>query len=400
MRSWTQFKSDTAKECGIASTDTAKLTVLGGYINDSVRAMASTRKGKWPFLYDRYETPTVAGQENYPIPQRFRKLSSVIVEIDNENNANSVTRYQPTPIFDQNAWNRVLVSNLGESDWPMFVFVKNRELALAPVPSSDGATIVMTGRLNLKDLSFENYTTGTITTVPYALAFTGALADGATSGTLTGAFSFATGEYQVEFSNGEVRLATFTNASTAVTWDNELTSAATANITVSGSKGGTILTGSSTSWTTGMEGRYIRITSTAAANGGDNYWYKIDQVLDDTHLSLTEPYQGEDISAGSAAYVMGEMSVIPESYDIGVVYRSSALWWASQGEAERAKGYWMRYDGGVEIGESKSYGGIVAQMMDDVGETVEGAYISPNLITTRLDPNNPQQSVGSASFAP
>jgi hypothetical protein len=38
-------------------------------------------------------------------------------------------------------------------------------------------------------------------------------------------------------------------------------------------------------------------------------------------------------------------------------------------------------------------------MMEDVGETVEGAYISPNLITTRLDPNNPQQSVGSASFA-
>ena len=35
------------------------------------------------------------------------------------------------------------------------------------------------------------------------------------------------------------------------------------------------------------------------------------------------------------------------------------------------------YDGGMEAGYSKEYGGIISQMLENEGETEEGAYIPP-----------------------
>jgi len=400
MISFTQGKNLIAQFCNVSTTDTAKMAILGGYFNNSIKTVATKRKGKWSWLFKAYDIPTIAGQRGYPIPQRIRRLSSLILSISS-NSETSTTRYQPTPIFDQNAWNRVLVSNLGESDWPMFYFIDEAggTVEIAPIPSSNDNTFTLRGRVNLKDLSIEDYSTGTITAVPYVLAFTGSLADGATSGTLTGAFALTTGTYQIKFSNGETRRATFTNASTAVTWEDELTSAATTAITVSTSTGGSIVTGGSTVWTAPMSGRFIRITDSSTANTGDGFWYEVDTVYSNTILSLTKPYQGTAISAGTAAYVMGQMSPIPESYDYLPIYRSAALYWLNQKDTKRADYYWNLYDGGEEVGKSETVGGLMGQMLEEAGQIIEGAYISPNLISTRLSPNDPQQVVASSSFS-
>ena len=124
-------------------------------------------------------------------------------------------------------------------------------------------------------------------------------------------------------------------------------------------------------------GRFIRITETSAANGGDGMWYEIAGFTSATQLTLTKPYEGTAITAGTAACVVGQATVIPEAYDIAPVYRSAALYYQQQKDLAQAKAYWMMYDGGMEAGYSNSYGGIIQQMLDNEGETQEGAYIPP-----------------------
>lgn len=404
MRSWTTFKTDAAPLCNVSTTDTAKMNIIGGYINDSIRTIATKRKGKWQWLYKSFDLTTIAGQRAYPVPQRLRRISSLIVTIGGnpDTDTTGTTIYQPTPIFDQNSWNRVLVANLGESNWPMFYYAPNGtdKFEMAPVPSTNTAIITIRGRLNIRDLSIEDYTTGTITTVPYKLTLTGAALAGAVSATLTGNWTFPTGVYQILFDNLETRRATFTNGSASIVWEDALLEAAGTSVEISTSYGGTIITGTTTVWTAPMVGRYIRITNTSSANNGDGFWYEIEAVYDNTHLALSKPYEGTDITAGTAAYTIGQMSPIPESYDIAPIYRATAIWWDSQGEDERADKYWNLYDGGQEkSGGSTLVGGILSQMLEEAGETIEGSYISPNLLTTRVSPNNPQQTVGAGSFA-
>lgn len=145
---------------------------------------------------------------------------------------------------------------------------------------------------------------------------------------------------------------------------------------VSVANGGTAVVGSGTTWTEDMIGRYIQITETTAANGGDGFWYQIGGWTDATHITLLKPYEGTSISAGSATYIIGQCSVIPDAYDIGIVYRATALYWDNQKD-DRAKGYWMKYDGGNEQGLSDTYGGLVGQMLANEGETEEGSYVPP-----------------------
>ncbi len=83
---------------------------------------------------------------------------------------------------------------------------------------------------------------------------------------------------------------------------------------VSVAAGGLAVVGSGTSWTAQMVGRYIRITHVDTANTGDGVWYEISAVADTTHLTLVRAYGGTAIAAGSAAYIIGQMPLLPEAY--------------------------------------------------------------------------------------
>lgn len=157
---------------------------------------------------------------------------------------------------------------------------------------------------------------------------------------------------------------------------------------VSIANGSTAVVGNGTTWTADMVGRYIQITNTTAANGGDGFWYQIGSYTSATSIGLLKPYEGTSISAGSATYTIGQCSVIPEAYDIGIVYRATALYWDNQGDLTRAKSYWMKYDGGMEAGYTPEYGGLMLQMLSNEGETEEGSYVAPFGRDTNL-PNAP-----------
>lgn len=147
---------------------------------------------------------------------------------------------------------------------------------------------------------------------------------------------------------------------------------------------GTAVVGSSTVWTADMIGRYIQIPQTTAANGGDGAWYQIGSWTDATHIGLLKPYEGTSIVAGSASYTIGQVPVVPMAYQIAVVYRSVALYWENKQAPDKAKNYWLKYDGGNEAGLNDTYAGLIGQMLSNEGETEEGAYVPPFGSSTNL----------------
>lgn len=91
--------------------------------------------------------------------------------------------------------------------------------------------------------------------------------------------------------------------------------------------------GTATAWNQSMAGSYIQIASAQTANAGDNFWYQISPsaTITGTQLFLTAPYKGTSISAASAAYTIGQMSVLPENYHIMPVYWAAANYWRLNG---------------------------------------------------------------------
>ncbi len=148
---------------------------------------------------------------------------------------------------------------------------------------------------------------------------------------------------------------------------------------VSIANGATTVTGSGTTWTASMAGRWIRITESNTANNGDGYWYEIASVTSATVLELVKKYQGTSIAAGSASYAIGQITYEPEAYQMAPIYRACAMFFQINQpmQPEQAHRYWRLYDGGVEAGLSKDYGGLISQMLEEANESMEGAYIAP-----------------------
>lgn len=147
---------------------------------------------------------------------------------------------------------------------------------------------------------------------------------------------------------------------------------------VSIANGATTVTGTGTSWTTPMAGRWIRITESDTANKGDGYWYEVASVTSSTVLELMKPYQGTSISAGTAAYTLGQVTYEPETWQMAPIYRAVAQWWDSKENMVLSERYWKLYDGGQETGMATLPGGLVGQMLEEAAGTFEGGYIPPS----------------------
>lgn len=290
------------------------MSIIDSNLNDSINTICNLQGGKLRFLEATKDMYTVADQEAYQIPNGFRKLIDLMIYSDNGSGTRS-TIYSPEMVFDPTKWKLVKQYRLGTGTVPYFTYVENQRFLIQPIPSVTGNLIRLRGRLQVRNLTIADYTTGTIVSVANA---------------------------------------------------------------------GTAVVGSGTTWTQDMVGRSIKITETTAANGGDGFWYEIGAWTDATHITLLKPYEGTSISAGSAAYTLGQGSVIPAAYDVGVVQRSTALWWDNKNDLVRGKVYWLKYDGGMEAGYSKDYGGLMAQMLANEGETEEGSYVPPFASTTNM----------------
>ena len=225
MRTFTTFKSDTAKYCNVDTNDTDAMALIATNVNDSIRTICNLQGGKLRFLESTKDMYTVANQETYQIPNGFRKLIDMYVYSDDGTSSHS-TIYSPEMVYDPTKWKLILQYRLGYSDVPYFTYIENTTFKIQPIPSSSGNLIKLRGRLQTRDLTIADYTTGTIVSV---------------------------------------------------------------------ANGGTTVVGSGTVWTADMVGRYIKITETTAANGGDGFWYQIGGYTSATQITLTKPYEGTSI---------------------------------------------------------------------------------------------------------
>lgn len=141
--------------------------------------------------------------------------------------------------------------------------------------------------------------------------------------------------------------------------------------------GSQLVTGSGTSWTTPMAGRWIKITPTdTAGSTGDGFWYQILSVTSTTALILSKPYQGSTIS-GNTAYTIGQMGILPEAYEDIPVYEAAATYFMSiKPEPARYQMFYQIYD--------RLHKGLIADYsMKTIDPKIEDGddynFINPNL---------------------
>lgn len=303
MKTWTNLLTQYQQITN--DNEIANQTFAAYILNDSIRTICNLQGGKLRFLESTTDMATVANQQTYQIPNKYRKLIDMYIYSGSGSSTDTI--YAPRMIFDPTLWKNVLQSHLGTQQVPYFTYVENRTFKIQPIPSTSGNLIVVRGRLNTRDLGIADVTNITVTSI----------ANGGTALVVSGGL------------------------------------------------------------TADMTGRYIQITQTSAANGGDGFWYELGTYTSATSIALVKPYEGTSIVAGTAACTIGQCSVIPEAYQPAILSRAVAKYYEQKGQLDRAKTYWMEYDGGYEAGYAKDYGGLISQMLANEGEVEEGAYIPP-----------------------
>lgn len=149
--------------------------------------------------------------------------------------------------------------------------------------------------------------------------------------------------------------------------------------TVSVTTNTTTVTGSGTSWTTSMAGRWIQITENSTSNttSGDENWYQIDSVTNATTLVLKGKYTGATVSGG--AYTIGEMPILAEDYHDLAMYRALWIYFTSiVPDATRAKMYKEMYDIGYEVLNSQFGSKTTSVVLTDTDAPV----YNPNLFVS------------------
>jgi hypothetical protein len=141
---------------------------------------------------------------------------------------------------------------------------------------------------------------------------------------------------------------------------------------VSITSGAKALVGSGTSWLgrKPLGNQAIRIDETT----GDLRWYPINAIGSDTAITLQVPYLGTTIAAGTETYKIGEMPIVPEAYQMALVYRPLALYYMKIENSSMANMYWDLYDGGYEMGKIRRPAGVVGQMIKEQFGMLDAAY--------------------------
>ena len=148
--------------------------------------------------------------------------------------------------------------------------------------------------------------------------------------------------------------------------------------TVTGTLASTVLTGSGTTFTAAMVGRFVNFTS------GDGQWYELGTFSSTTVMGLVAPYEG--VTVAGSSFVLGELPALPTGYHEMPVYDAASVYWTKEKDATRAKLY-------KEMATE-----MYNDMVNEAGEKVEGAYIPPFDRHLRRDPNNPEPLISTGSF--
>jgi len=114
------------------------------------------------FLEKTKTYTTSISSNSYDLPADCARPKSLYRIVSN-------TRYTAERIFDEDRWQRIqLDNNTNTSDYLQFMFARRSTFEIWPLASTAAATLYLTYETIIKDLSADDYTTGTITTLANA----------------------------------------------------------------------------------------------------------------------------------------------------------------------------------------------------------------------------------------
>lgn len=233
--SFTDIKSQFLRNVGqVGSTETNLIADFTSNLNQRYQMIWARLKG-----YQSQQpstTSTVASQQYYSYPQGTSRIEACVVTIGS-------VQYPLTTIYSQKQWDTLNAIQIQPTAIPQFIFPRRDDFGIWPIPQAV-YTMTFNRHIRLRNLSNEDYSTGTVT---------------------------------------------MTNGSTTVT-------------------------GSGTTFTKTMEGRFIVITSDADGYG---YWYRIGTYTSGTVLVLESAWEGD--TAGTLSYKICETPEIPEEGHIILV---------------------------------------------------------------------------------
>ncbi len=163
MKTFTTLRNQIAQYCNVSTDDTTVMSNIDTYLNDSNKTICNLQGGKLRFLESTSNMTTVASQETYQIPNKYRKLIDMYVY--SGSGGSSDTIYAPEMVFDPTLWKRIKQFRYGTQDVPYFTYVEDQTYKIQPIPSTSGRLITLRGRLNVNDLTIADYTTGTIVSI-------------------------------------------------------------------------------------------------------------------------------------------------------------------------------------------------------------------------------------------
>jgi hypothetical protein len=113
--------------------------------------------------------------------------------------------------------------------------------------------------------------------------------------------------------------------------DRSLTTADYTTGTVTATQNSATLTGSGTTWTAAMVGRWFKVDN-------DGYWYRISAFGSTTSLTIESVYEGTTVAG--ATYVIGESPEIPEEGHILISYGVTADYFGGPKKDKEQAKYW------------------------------------------------------------
>lgn len=200
---------------------------------------------------------STVGVQSYPIPPQVSKIKNDTITIGQ-------LVYTPAPVASIQEWT-MLNALPYTSDIPNYFYIYQNQVNFWPIPSSSGNIISFNYKARVPDLTFEDYSTGTLT----------GIAVGSTS--ITGA-------------------STNWNSSGLFPLNTDLT----------------------------FFNLFIRITPPS----GDGLWYQIQSFQSNTALTLVQPIQNAP-SGTATAYLIGQIPLLQEDFQDSMVYGALKIYFTS-----------------------------------------------------------------------
>ena len=264
-------------------------------INDTHKELVAWNK--WYFARTTKPFTVSASGDAYDLPFNFGKMKAITIR------QGDVT-YTLEEVQSDEEWQKINEYRATDtSDIPELYHIVGDQLEIFPIPSSAGTADY--GKFyyikRIKDMSADDYTTGTVT---------------------------------------------FTNASTT-------------------------LTGSGTTFTAGMVGRWIK--------GADNFWYEIESFTSTTVMTLARAYNGT--TASGQTYTIGELPIVPEEFHNLLWYSAVSTYYVQKKEIDVSREYQALYENGkkqmFEMYGSASSNQIINPVRGGRRRKIPDAYQGP-----------------------